>query len=105
MRPSELYSVAWPLSAFYFDRGIRAWANFVDRLSNEAELRVRQQMKKSRGDVDGFALQARQVAFNKILGLSVEDLYASPSMKGAQKNSGPREKIDLDKINGWPVNR
>lgn len=77
MRPSELWGITWPLAAFYFDRAVRNWANFVDRRTEEAESMIRAQMKNRRG-TDGFALQARQVTFNKLVGLSVESAYAAP---------------------------
>lgn len=115
VRPSELWGITWPLAAFYFDRAIRNWANFVDRRSEEAEMVVRMQMKNRRG-TDGFALQARQVAFNKLVGLSVESAYAPPPTPGNAKKAGqkrdvgnvsaPRvinaegKRIDLSRFNG-----
>ena len=102
VRPSEIWGITWPLAAFYFDRGVRNWANFVDRMINDAEVNVRSQMRNSkRANVDTFANQARQVAFAKLMGLSVESLYAAPttnSSSNGEKSSTPREKIDLDKI-------
>lgn len=95
MRPSELWGITWPLAAFYFDRAVRNWANFVDQRSNEAEMNVRLQMKNRKG-TDGFALQAREVAFNKLLGLSVASAYATPSITRGE--SGERKKINLDTV-------
>ena len=108
VRPSELWGITWPLTAFYFDRGVRNWANFVDRTSNDAEMRIRMQMRNSRrANVDSFAHQAKMVAFNKLMGIPIDSLYGAPpvqSIPGAQaeKRSGPKEKIDLDKIPGMP---
>lgn len=113
MRPSELWSITWPLAAFYFDRALRNWATLVDRRIEEAEAAVRIQMKNRRG-TDGFALQARQVAFNKLVGLPVDSAYAAPPVKGTseagkKKNlerlSAPKvldaegRKIDLSRFN------
>lgn len=95
VRPSELWGIHWPLAAFYFDRAVRNWANFVDRKSEEAEMVVRMQMKNRRG-TDGFALQARQVQFNKLLGLSVAEAYAAPPTPGG---AGPAKgKRNLDDV-------
>ena len=107
IRPSELWGIAWPLAAFFFDRGVRDWANFVDRNVKNAEAEVRMRMRNSkRANVDSFAHQAAQVTFNKLMGLSTENLYAAPTnVKGATKESrsnGERPKIDLDKIPGMP---
>ena len=109
MRPSELWGITWPLAAFYFDRAVRNWATFVDRRSDEAEMAVRMQMKNRRG-TDGFALQARTVAFNKLLGLSVEGAYAAPptpeNKRRLEKLNAPKvltgegTKIDLSRFNG-----
>lgn len=102
VRPSELYGVTWPLAAFYLDRGLRNWANFVDRTVNDAEVKVRTQMRNNRrANVDMFAFQAKQVAFNKIMGISVESLYAAPTTgpkpKG-EKRSAPKTKSEKDKL-------
>ena len=115
LRPSQLWGIEWPLAAFYFDRAVRNWANFVDRRSDEAEATVRIQMKNRRG-TDGFALQARQVMFSKLLGLDVTAAYAPPPVPGSGegrttkrdvgKVSAPRvlnaegKKIDLSGFNG-----
>lgn len=100
VRPSELWGVTWPLAAFYFDRAVRNWANFVDQRSNEAEQAVRIQMKNRKG-TDGFALQARHVAFNKLMGLSVESAYAAPPTPGNAEKRGP--KRDLGSVSLPPV--
>lgn len=106
VRPSELWGITWALAAFYFDRGVRNWANFVDRQVNDAEVKVRTQMRNNkRANVDMFAFQAKQVAFNKLMGISVESLYAAPTvapLAKREKPTGPRKKIDLDKIPGYP---
>ncbi|AEK07472.1 tail assembly chaperone [Mycobacterium phage Send513] len=114
VRPSELWGISWPLAAFYFDRALRNWATFVDRRVEEAEMTVRMQMKNRKG-TDGFALQARHVAFNKLMGLDVSSAYApppvAPNAAGAGKRnlrdvSAPKvlsaegHKIDLSKFNG-----
>lgn len=97
VRPSALWGITWPLAAFYFDRAVRNWANFVDRRSAEAEMVVRLQMKNRRG-TDGFALQAKQVAFNKLLGLDVSSAYAAPPSIGKMSAEG-KPKRNLDKVN------
>lgn len=96
IRPSQLWGVEWPLAAFYFDRAVRNWANFVDRKCEEAEMVIRLQMKNRRG-TDGFAMQAREVAFNKLLGLSVASAYSAPPTKGL-KGEKPRQKRNLDTV-------
>lgn len=98
MRPSELWGVTWPLAAFYFDRAVRNWANFVDQRSNEAEQAVRMQMKNRRG-TDGFALQAREVAWKKLLGMDVQSSYAAPPViKNAEGKVISNRKRDIDKV-------
>lgn len=114
VRPSELWGVTWPLAAFYLDRAVRNWANLVDRRSDEAEQTVRMQMKNRRG-TDGFALQARMVAFNKLLGLSVDSAYAAPPTPKSGEQKGKRDvgnvaipriinaegqTVDLSRFNG-----
>lgn len=97
MRPSELWGISWPLTAFYFDRGVRNWANFVDQRANEAEQAVRMQMKNRKG-TDPFALQARHVAFNKMVGLSVDSAYAAPTVPGRGNAEKRGPKRDLGKL-------
>lgn len=97
VRPSELWGISWPLAAFYFDRAVRNWANFVDRRCEEAEMVIRLQMKNRRG-TDGFAMQAREVAFNKLLGLSVATAYAAPPSKGLNGDKAAKTKRNLDQV-------
>lgn len=110
VRPSEFWGITWPLTAFFFDRGVRTWANYVDRQVEQAETNVRMQMRNAkRANVDTFAFQQKQVTFHKLMGLSVESLYAAPPIAGGsnkkrEKSSGPKQKIDLDKIPGIPSN-
>lgn len=110
VRPSELWGITWPLAAFYFDRAVRNWASFVDQRSDEAEMAVRNQMKNQRGS-DSFILQARQLAFNKLVGLSKEAAYATPNItkgdkRSVDKVSAPKvlnsegHKINLSRFNG-----
>jgi hypothetical protein len=65
-----------------------------------------QMRNAKRANVDMFAFQQKQVTFNKLMGLSVESLYAAPPTKAGtqktEKRSGPKQKIDLDKIPGIP---
>ncbi len=57
---------------------------------------VRTQMKNRKGS-DGFAMQARVVTFNKLVGLSVNEAYATPAItKGEGKKT--QQKRDLDAI-------
>lgn len=61
---------------------------------------MRGQMKNRKGS-DIFAMQAREVTFSKLLGLSVDHLYAKAPVKGEpgqKKVDGKKEKIDLDSI-------
>lgn len=96
MRPSELWGITWPLAAFYFDRAVRNWAKFVDGRSEEAEMVVRRQMKNRRG-TDGFALQAREVTFKKLVGLDTTTSYAAPpTPKGVVK--GPKRDVGSVKV-------
>lgn len=111
VRPSELYCVTWPLAAFYLDRGLYWWANFVEGKMNEAETAVRNQMKNSTG-ADMFAHSAKMAAYNKIMGLSVAAAYRQPgslsqkdkskakSLVPQAKSASGEGKIDLTMFNG-----
>jgi hypothetical protein len=112
IRPSELYGVTWPLAAFYFDRGVRAWANYVDGEVNKAEAVAVKSTRRMKGDPSGFVVSAKMLAFNKALGLDKSAAFAAPPVVSAEKPGTTvplaRDKvgkIDLDKINGWPVGR
>ena len=107
-----MFGVTWPLAAFYLDRGLYWWANFVEGKMNEAEATVRNQMKNQSG-ADMFANSAKMATYNKLMGLSVATAYRQPgslkSKKDESKAKSPvpqaktgsgEGKIDLTIFNG-----
>lgn len=71
---------------------------------------VRNQMRNQKGS-DGFILQARQLAFNKLVGLSTESAYAAPNITKGEKRSldkvsapnaldGEGKRIDISRFRG-----
>jgi hypothetical protein len=54
------------------------------------------QMRNRRG-TDGFALQARTVTFNKLLGLSTDSAYATPPTPKSL-NGEPKRKRSVDDV-------
>jgi hypothetical protein len=111
LRPSELYGVTWPLAAFYLDRGLYWWSNFVESKMNEAEMTVRNQMKNQSGS-DMFAQSSRTATYNKLMGLSVASAYRQPGLlklndESKAKSLVPQAKsasgegnVDLTMFNG-----
>ena len=82
LRPSELYGITWPLAAFYLDRGLNAWASFVENKMNEAAEAVANTVvgRGSSGQV--FIISARKRAFARLLGLSENSAYRQPQLPG-----------------------
>lgn len=109
IRPSEFYGITWPLAVFYLDRGLSGWASFVERKVNEAGNAVASTaVGQSRGG-EVFVQSARQVQFNRLLGLSEASAYRSPQLPGKvvakPKSNGAKQlsgegKLDLSKFNG-----
>jgi hypothetical protein len=109
VRPSELYGIDWPVAAFYLDRGLSAWASFVETKVNEAGNAVASTAvgRSSGGHV--FVQSARQAQFSRLLGLSDASAYrqpqiasrveAKPKSSGSQTFSG-EGNFDLSKFNG-----
>lgn len=108
IRPSELYGIENPLAAFYLDRGLQRWANFVEGKMNESETAVRNTAVGRSSSGAGFIISARQVTFAKLMGQSTASAYRQPQVPkrespkkdvGAQRFSAEGE-IDLSKFNG-----
>lgn len=110
IRPSELYEVEWPLAAFYLDRGLAEWANFVDRKTDEAGQAVAATMVgQSRGG-QAFIDSARKAQFARLLGLSEASAYrqvnkakkvdAKPKPRSLIQSFSGEGSFDLSKFNG-----
>jgi hypothetical protein len=72
------------LAAFYFDRGVYWWGNFVERKMDEAEHAVREQMRNRKG-TDMFANSARISTYNKLFGLNPASAYRQPQLPSKSK--------------------
>ena len=92
VRPSELYGITWPLAAFYLDRGLYRWANFVEGRLNEVESTVRKQMRNQAG-TDIFVQSAKIAAYNKLMGLSTASAYRQPDSFTLSKKEGEVETV------------
>lgn len=92
VRPSELYGVTWPLAAFYLDRGLHRWANFVEGRLNEVESTVRKQMRNQAG-TDIFVQSAKIAAYNKLMGLSTASAYRQPDSFTLNKKEGETKSV------------
>ena len=99
VRPSVLYGIDNQLAAFYFDRGIYWWGNFVDNKIAEAEARVRHAFKNKKG-TDMFVNSERVRTMNKLLGIQDEKagfkVYTDPNK--------PKNKVPQKKSHGMDPN-
>lgn len=96
VRPSVLYGIEDQLTAFYFDRGIYWWGNFVDNKVAEAEAKVRQSFKNKKG-TDVFVNSERAKTMSKLLGDTDSTagyrVYADPARK---KKAVPANTSGMD---------
>ena len=97
VRPSVLYGIDDQLAAFYFDRGIYWWGNFVDGKVAEAEARVRQSLKNKKG-TEVFVNSERIKTMSKLLGDTDTTVgyrvYNDPSKK--TKKALPAKSSGMD---------
>lgn len=98
VRPSVLYGIESQLAAFYFDRGIWWWGNFVDNKVAEAEMRVRHAFKNKKG-TDVFVNSERTRTLNRLLGVRDPNagyrVYSDPN-KNKPKKAVPSRKSGMD---------
>lgn len=110
VRPSELFKVEWPLAAFYLDKNLASWAQFVEGKMNEAASAVANSAVGRSTSGGPFIESARKATFAKLLGLSESIAYRQPQIVGkvkekpkrqlVQQMSGEERKIDISKFNG-----
>ena len=92
VRPSELYGIDNELAAFYFDRDIHWWGNFVENKVAESEMKVRQAFKNKKG-TDVFVNSERQRTMSRLLGLNDSTagyrVYSDPNKKKVPQKKKP----------------
>lgn len=90
------------MAAFLFDRGVYRWGTHVEQEMDEAEYNIRQRMRNAKG-VEGFIASHRQLAYNKLMGITdTTNVYKQPQIvkkkEEAKEISGEGE-FDLKSFN------